>query len=129
MDGKNKDLPIHHGFRQLAEFSQQKGIWLAWPSDASLWLKKLKGAQQTVLELAQVIQESGVEINLLTPNSQREKEAKEEFHKRKISANFFLIPFGDIWIRDIGPIFLGNSKKELATVCFQFNGWGEKYIL
>jgi agmatine deiminase len=52
------------------------------------------------------------------------------------------MPFGDIWLRDIAPIFVKNlaakkcsNKKgsnklaKLAGLRFNFNGWGEKYIM
>ena len=37
-----------------------------------------------------------------------------------------LIPaaYGDIWLRDIGPIFLSRTRAQV----FAFNGWGSKYI-
>ncbi len=46
-----------------------------------------------------------------------------------LQPEFYPICFGDIWLRDTGPIFLRNSQGDRATVRFSFNGWGEKYAL
>jgi agmatine deiminase len=43
-------------------------------------------------------------------------------------AKVIVEPFGDIWLRDTGPIVLGSGKNRRAQG-FGFNGWGGKYEL
>jgi agmatine deiminase len=43
-------------------------------------------------------------------------------------AQLIVEPFGDIWLRDTGPVVLGSGKQRRAQG-FRFNGWGGKYEL
>jgi agmatine deiminase len=38
--------------------------------------------------------------------------------------SFHSVPHGDIWFRDMGPIFIVSNKGKLKIVDFNFNGWG-----
>ncbi|MBA4758865.1 agmatine deiminase family protein [Sphingosinicella sp.] len=111
--------------RQPAEWAPHAAIWTAWPSDASLWQEDLEPAQAEVAAMvAAIIADGGEPVELLVDG--REAEASARFaladhpsvriHQRK---------FGDIWLRDTGPLFLSDG----SAAGFRFNGWGGKYEL
>jgi agmatine deiminase len=122
-------------FRFPAEWELHQSVWLAWPSDADLWQESLKQARSEFVQLCFAIagrdsatgQFQGERLEVLVPNSSAKREAEQALEG--IPARFHEIPFGDIWLRDTGPLFLKNSSGKLSTIRFRFNGWGEKYIL
>jgi agmatine deiminase len=44
-----------------------------------------------------------------------------------LPVRFHQLRFGDIWMRDIAPVFLTDTAGNVSSVRFVFNGWGEKY--
>ncbi len=107
------------------EAEQMQAMWTAFPSAADLWQENLDGAQEEVAAMARALAAAGP-VHVLVDGSA----AMARAHKLCNHANIRLhaARFGDIWLRDTGPIFarVGGQKKALR---FLNNGWGGKYDL
>jgi agmatine deiminase len=113
---------------QPAEWSAHDAVWLAWPCAADLWGDALTGAQEQFAAFAAAIH--GERLEVLVPDASAEAEARERLGSSSVlpRARFHHIPYGDIWMRDIAPVFV-HEGGGLAAACFRFNGWGGKYVL
>lgn len=101
-------------------------MWIGWPSHAELWEENLGPAQTEVDALVRALAGPGREqVKLMVGNDQALSAAEDRFAD---VANVEVVPgrFGDIWLRDTGPIFNAGSAGAAA---FRFNGWGGKYDL
>jgi agmatine deiminase len=119
-------LSMQNRFFQPAEWAPHQACWLAWPSAGDLWLDNLEPAQQEFTALCRAIGESEA-LEILVPDSESEAVAKAAL--QGLNIRFHRIPFGDIWLRDTGPIFLTDESGAVVTARFKFNGWGGKYVL
>ncbi len=132
--------PSSDGFFQPAEWARHSAVWLAWPSHADLWLEALEPVRDAFVRFALAIadpgpsgQPRGERIELLVPDAENEALAAERLEGLPVRCH--RIPFGDIWLRDTGPIFLKRRSgrpaggADLAVASFAFNGWGGKYVL
>ncbi|MCG8422649.1 MAG: agmatine deiminase family protein [Proteobacteria bacterium] len=157
-----------------AEWHQHEAVWLAWPSHPAEWLGDVESPRRSIAELCAAIASPPSEpdtpdwrapdpdtsgcspgqrtspsplpaerIELLVLDQAGETSARQALGA--IPVRYHYIPFGDIWLRDTGPVFiqvLGHSEpgrpepfqqapagacRELRAACFQWNGWGEKY--
>ena len=136
MSTRNLEVtPKAAGFQMPAEWVPHSSVWLAWPSAAHLWEENLIPAQKEFVALCTAIadvdpttgQARGERLNILVPDAQAAAQAEKGLAGLPVTLH--QIPFGDIWLRDTAPLFLQNAKGELATLQFQFNGWGGKYQL
>jgi agmatine deiminase len=107
-----------------AEWRPHKAIWTAWPSAADLWGEDLEPARAEVAAMVRALADRGAGDTMRVLAHGREAEASA---KLAIGQSAEIIPgaFGDIWFRDIGPIFDADG----AAHGFRFNGWGGKYQL
>lgn len=101
-------------------------MWVGWPSHADLWEDNLAPAQAEVEALVRALSGPGQEqVRLMVGTPEALADARARFDDidavRVVDGRF-----GDIWLRDTGPIFRAGSTTAAA---FRFNGWGGKYEL
>ena len=108
------------------EWAPHEAVWIGFPSDPDLWLADLKPAEREVAAFAKAVHAGGKgeKVWLVAAHEDAAKSAC----KLAPFAEVLVEPFGDIWLRDTGPIVVGNGKRRRA-VGFRFNGWGGKYEL
>jgi agmatine deiminase len=110
------------------EWAAHRAMWLGFPSHAELWEEDLAAAQAEVAALARALAGPGAErVRLLTGSPEGEADARRLLGD---VPGIEIVPgaFGDIWLRDTGPIFV-RTDAGLAAHGFRFNGWGGKYEL
>jgi agmatine deiminase len=107
-----------------AEWRPHKAIWTAWPSAADLWGEDLDPARAEVAAMVRALADGGAGDKMRVLAHGREAEATAKLAIGQ-SAEIVAAPFGDIWLRDTGPIFTSDGR----ALGFKFNGWGGKYIL
>jgi agmatine deiminase len=108
------------------EWAPHEAVWIGFPSDPELWLGDLKPAEREVAAFAQAVHAGGrgEKVWLVAAHDG----AAESARRLAPFAEVLVEPFGDIWLRDTGPIVLGTGDDRRAQ-CFGFNGWGGKYDL
>ena len=102
-------------------------MWLGFPSHAELWREDLGPAQAEVSALARALAGPGAErVRLLVQGDEAEAAARTLLAGTAVE--LVRGTFGDIWLRDTGPIFIDDGGAT-AAAGFRFNGWGGKYAL
>ena len=110
----------------LPEWAPHEAVWIGFPSDPELWLGDLKPAEREVAGFAAAVHAggNGEQVWLVAAHEDAGAAARELAPFAKVIVE----PFGDIWLRDTGPIVCGSGKQRRAAG-FGFNGWGRKYDL
>ena len=108
------------------EWSPHEAVWIGFPSDPELWLGDLKPAELEVAAFAEAVHAGGKgeQVWLVAAHEDAAAAARRLCPFAKVIVE----PFGDIWLRDTGPIVAGTGKSRCAQG-FGFNGWGGKYDL
>lgn len=109
-----------------AEWSPHRAMWVGFPSHEELWQDNLEPAQAEVAALALALAGPGAErVRLMVCGDAAEAKARALVGAAP-GIEIVRGQFGDIWLRDTGPIFLKQGEADIAEG-FVFNGWGGKY--
>ncbi|MBL8658060.1 MAG: agmatine deiminase family protein [Altererythrobacter sp.] len=108
------------------EWAPQDWLWIGFPHDAEEWPEVLGRAQEQIAAFANAVAESGQRVRLLV------RDAANEARARALVSGAVALErreFGDVWLRDTGPLVLTDGAGERAARRFGFNGWGGKYLM
>ncbi len=121
--------PTDHGLRPCvpAEWEPHGALWVGFPSHAELWEENLAPAQDEVAALCRALAGPGRErVRVLV--TQAGLAAACGRLGGVAGVELVRGDFGDVWLRDTGPVFLKRGEAAGAAA-FRFNGWGGKYVL
>ena len=106
-----------------AEWAHHEAVWIGFPSHPELWADDLEPARAEVAAFARAVHADGRGERVLLVAA--DGEAADAAAQAAPFAEVLVEPFGDIWLRDTGPIIAGDGTARV----FAFNGWGGKYDL
>jgi agmatine deiminase len=108
------------------EWAAQDWIWIGFPHLAEEWPGWLEPAQVQMAAFASAVAESGQEVRLLVRDEANEARARQ-LVSRKVTLERRV--YGDVWLRDTGPLVVREADGTRTARRFGFNGWGGKYLM
>lgn len=115
--------------RLPAEWEPHAACWLGFPHLEEEWPFNLPDAQRSVAALCQSIADAGNEpVKLLVQNDRLEERARSLIGDLR-NVEYVRTDYGDCWLRDTAPLLGHTSSRSLGALCFEFNGWGGKYLM
>lgn len=113
-------------FRLPPEWHPQDWLWIGFPHDADEWPATLAKAQEQIAAFANAVADTGQEVRLIVRDDANEVCARQLVSSRvKLEQR----TYGDIWLRDTGPLVVGDAAGNRIARRFGFNGWGGKYVM
>ncbi|MGD9664134.1 MAG: agmatine deiminase family protein [Novosphingobium sp.] len=108
------------------EWHPQDWLWIGFPHDEREWPGFLGRAQEQIAAFANAVADSGQEVRLIVRDEANAARARE-----LVSAKVTLEQrrYGDIWLRDTGPLVMPGDGGTAYAMRFGFNGWGGKYLM
>ncbi|SIO05009.1 agmatine deiminase [Parasphingorhabdus marina DSM 22363] len=111
--------------RWPAEWERHEAVWIGFPGNPAEWPEMLKEAQREVAAFADAVSDDGKgEQVLLVCRDQQDARTARSLTSDRVQP--VIEPFGDIWLRDTGPVITIDEGKLLAND-FGFNGWGRQF--
>lgn len=106
------------------EWAPQALLWIGFPGDPVEWPATLVEVQRQAAAFANAVAARDQAVILVA------RTAADRALARALAAPAVEVahmPFGDIWLRDTGPIGVVGADGARALADFDFNGWGGKF--
>ena len=117
------DQPDPAGWFAPAEHLPHTRTWMAWPARKDIWGNALPGVRRDVASVAQAI--ARYEPVALVARPDQARQAAGACGK---GVEIVQLVNDDLWMRDMGPVFLVDGRGGLAGLDLNFNGWGHKQV-
>ncbi len=120
------------GYRMPAEWDRHEATWLAWPHNEETWPGKVAEIEEIYVQMIEALVPEE-KVSLLVNDERTREKVAGRLEKRRVKTShviYYVIPTIDAWIRDYGLNFVrreSQEKKEIVSVKWIFNAWGEKY--
>lgn len=108
------------------EWHPQDWLWIGFPHDPAEWPDVLERAQEQIAAFASAVAQSGQPVRLIVRDAASEARARA-----LVGAGVALErrAFGDVWLRDTGPLVMVDEAGNRTARRFGFNGWGGKFLM
>lgn len=109
-----------------AEWAPHDLVWIGFPGDPGEWPYELSRAQTQIAAFANAVHADGAgERVVLVARS--EADAVIARSQAAAGVEVTVERFGDIWLRDTGPLCVVDADGHRRLMRFAFNGWGGKF--
>ena len=101
-----------------AEWAPHDAVWIGFPSHPELWEEDLDPAREEVLAFARAVHADGrgERVILVAADGEAADAARAMAGDM---ADVVVQPFGDIWLRDTGPIVTGDGSPNEDTAPYK----------
>jgi agmatine deiminase len=101
--------------------ARHERTWMAWPARRDIWGSMLPGVRSDVAAVARTIAAFEPVAMVVRPD-----QAQDAARACGKAVEIVKLVNDDLWMRDMGPVFLVNRRGGLAGLDMNFNGWGNK---
>ncbi len=108
------------------EWHPQDWLWIGFPHDSEEWPGFLAAAQEQIAAFANAVAASGQAVRLIVRDAANEARARA-LVSAQVSVEQRV--YGDVWLRDTGPLVVLDAAGRRRARRFGFNGWGGKYLM
>ncbi len=104
-----------------ADHVPHRRTWMAWPARGDIWGPMLPGVRRDVASVARAVARFEPVAMVARPS-----QAREAALACGRGVEIVRLVNDDLWMRDMGPVFLVDGRGGLAGLDLNFNGWGDK---